>query len=74
MSGTPEAKRDTGQPTEPPKQPPKGTAKPMAEIAAEAMPRQKPLGAILLEMGKVRKEQLAEALEIRKKRGGAIGA
>ncbi|HUX15016.1 MAG TPA: ATPase, T2SS/T4P/T4SS family [Phycisphaerae bacterium] len=46
----------------------------MAEIAAEAMPRQKPLGAILLEMGKVRKEQLAEALEIRKKRGGAIGA
>jgi type IV pilus assembly protein PilB len=46
----------------------------MAEIAAEAMPRQKLLGAILLEMGKVRKEQLAEALEIRKKRGGAIGA
>ena len=74
MSGTPEAKRNTGRPTEPPKQPPKGTAKPMAEIAAEAMPRQKLLGAILLEMGKVRKEQLAEALEIRKKRGGAIGA
>ncbi|MGB2756001.1 MAG: ATPase, T2SS/T4P/T4SS family [Phycisphaerae bacterium] len=38
------------------------------------MLRQKPLGAILLEMGKVRKEQLAEALEIRKNRGGAIGA
>ena len=74
MSGTPKARRDTGQPTEPPKQPPKGTAKPMAEIAAEAMPRQKPLGAILLEMGKVQKEQLAEGLEIRKKRGGAIGA
>ena len=74
MSGTPKAKKDTGQPTEPPKQPPKGTAKPMAEIAAEAMPRQKLLGAILLEMGKVRKEQLAEALEVRKKRGGAIGA
>jgi len=74
VSGTPKAKKDTGQPTEPPKQPPKGTAKPMAEIAAEAMPRQKLLGAILLEMGKVRKEQLAEALEIRKKRGGAIGA
>ncbi|HUX00459.1 MAG: ATPase, T2SS/T4P/T4SS family [Phycisphaerae bacterium] len=36
--------------------------------------RQKPLGQVLLEMGRITQEQLDEALAIKKNRGGAIGA
>jgi type IV pilus assembly protein PilB len=35
---------------------------------------QKPLGQILVELGKVKPEQLGEALTLKKQRGGAIGA
>jgi type IV pilus assembly protein PilB len=63
----------TGRAKERPKEPSEEIRESAAEIAA-AMPRQKRIGSILLEMGKVKQEQLAEALEIRKKRGGAIGA
>jgi type IV pilus assembly protein PilB len=57
---------------------PKAGAKPAPKPApapeADAIVRQKLLGRILQEMGKVTPEQLAEALEIKKNRGGAIGA
>ena len=57
---------------------PKAGAKPAPKSApapeADAIVRQKLLGRILQEMGKVTPEQLAEALEIKKNRGGAIGA
>ncbi|HUS45423.1 MAG TPA: ATPase, T2SS/T4P/T4SS family [Phycisphaerae bacterium] len=36
--------------------------------------RQKPLGRVLLEMGKVTQEQLDDAIRLKRERGGAIGA
>jgi len=42
-------------------------------VTIEAL-RQKPLGRVLLEMGKVTQEQLDEAIRLKRERGGAIGA
>jgi type IV pilus assembly protein PilB len=44
-----------------------------AGAASVAETRHKRLGEILVELGKVTREQLEEALEIKKKRGGATG-
>ncbi|KPK44818.1 MAG: hypothetical protein AMK72_11635, partial [Planctomycetes bacterium SM23_25] len=38
------------------------------------VPTQKRLGQVLMEMEKVTQKQLEEALEIKKQKGGAIGA
>jgi len=42
-------------------------------VTIEAL-RQKPLGRVLLEMGKVTQEQLDDAIRLKRERGGAIGA
>jgi len=63
-------------------QPPTGTgrqpkASPIAEPRRErrmTVPTQKRLGQVLLEMEKVSKEQLQEAVELKQEKGGALGA
>ena len=63
--------------------PPAGAAKPAPKPGAKPasrpeafddFPGHKRLGEILLEMGKITPDKLAEALAIRKQKGGAIGA
>ena len=72
MTGTPKTEREPGRSGR--KSAAAGQAPPKAAADPETIMRQKPLGQVLLEMGRITQEQLDEALAIKKNRGGAIGA